>query len=466
MPQPPVGDPPRLSEPRDEAGRAADGSVHGAAAPGPELGPVMEDLFDRLKRPAASRSDDQLVAGIRDSESVVRAALSWQAELIAESERRGLHSEAGARSMPVWVRELLNIAGGDARSRVVVGRAVADRAEPGGEPLPPALPATAKVLREREASLAHAQVIVNGMEKLPSAVGPVRRAEVEETLAEQAKVLSPRELEIAAERVRYLLDQDGALRDERRQVERRELHLTTDRDGMTLVKGRLDRETGAKLHAALEPLAAPRPQDSGRRDQRTAGKRYADALAGLVEIVLASDELPRSGGQRPHLTITIAHDQLRESLGHERFGGTIETTGQPITAETARRIACDAELLPVLLNGESRPLDVGRSRRTAPPHLRAALLARDGTCAFPSCDHPPGTSEAHHLRHWADGGATALDNLVMLCSHHHAVAHAHGWKIELDAGRPMFTPPAWIDADRTPRPGNRAHHEPPDLAAR
>lgn len=468
---PPVGDPPRVPEPRGEPPQAAEGEgsaadSDAAAVPGSELGPVMEGLFDRLERPAASRSDDELVAGIRDSESVVRAALSWQAELIAESERRGLHSESGARSMPVWVRELLNIARGDARSRVVVGRAVAERAEPGGEPLPPALPATARVLRERETSLAHAQVIVNGMEKLPPLVGPVQRAEVEELLAEQAKVLSPRELEIAAERVRYLLDQDGALRDERLQVERRELHLTTDRDGMTLVKGRLDRETGAKLHAALEPLAAPRPQESGERDRRTAGKRNADALADLVEIVLASDELPRSGGQRPHLTITIAHDQLRESLDDERFGGTIETTGQPITAETARRIACDAELLPVLLDGESRPLDVGRARRSAPPHLRAALLARDGKCAFPSCDHPPGTSEAHHLRHWADGGATALDNLVMLCAHHHSVAHSHGWRIDLDAGRPVFTPPAWIDADRTPRPGNRAHHEPPELAAR
>ncbi|MFR9731656.1 DUF222 domain-containing protein [Saccharopolyspora sp. MS10] len=455
---------PRSPEPRRESAGAAEGAT---AAPDAraELASAVDGLLGRGERPAPSRSDAELVEGIREAESALRAALSWQTELIAEAERRGLHRTAGARSAPAWLRELLNIGYGDARSRVVVGRVVAERVEFGGEPLPPVLPATARVFHDREASLAHAQVIEHAMDKLPSRIDAGQRAGVEQLLAEEAKVLSPRELEIAAERVRYLLDQDGALRDERSHVEHRELHLTTDRDGRTLLKGRLDRESGAKLRAALEPLAVPRPGDGGERDRRTTAKRNADALAELVDIALSADELPRHGGQRPQLTITIGHEQLRESLAGDRLGGTIETTGQPITAESARRIACDAELLPVLLDGESRPLDVGRARRSAPPHLRAALLARDGKCAFPACDPPTGASEAHHVRHWADGGATALDNLVMLCAHHHSVVHEQRWEVELEAGRPVFTPPEWVDRHRTPRPGNRAQHEPPDLSA-
>lgn len=471
---------PHVSQPRDseqpvpEPRRVLPSGDAGARAGGKQqaeevvdVAAAVEELLGCRERAAAARSDEELVAGIADCESVIRAALMWQAEQIAESEQRGLHTEAGARSMPVWLREMLNIHAGDAKSRVVVARAVTDRTEPGGLPQAPSLPATAGVFRAREMSLAHAKVIVDGIAALPPWTSAERRAEAEELLAEEAKVLSPRELEVLARRIRYLLDQDGALREEQNQIERRELHLTTGRDGMTVLKGRLDRETGAKLRAALEPLAGPRAQDTGERDVRSAGKRNADAFAELLETSLGSDALPRSGGQRPHMAVTINVDQLRgtaDDAAAARFGGTIDTTGQPITADNARRIACDAEILPVLLDGESRPLDVGRAQRSAPPHLRAALLARDGSCAFPGCDHPPGTAQAHHIRHWADGGHTALTNLVMLCAHHHTVMHAQHWDIELHQGRPVFTPPAWVDPARTPRPGNRAHHEPPHLA--
>lgn len=425
----------------------------------------MEGLFGCRERAASARSDEELIAGITDCESVIRAALVWQAEQVSEAEQRGLHTAAGARSTPVWLREMLNIHAGDAKARVVVARAVTERTESGGLAQSPSLPATAGVLRAREMSLAHAKVIADGIAALPPWTRAEQRAEAEELLAGEAKVLSPRELEVLARRIRYLLDQDGALREEHHQIERRELHLTTGRDGMTVLKGRLDREAGAKLRAALDPLAGPRPQDNGQRDPRPAGKRNADALAEMLDTSLGSDALPRSGGQRPHMAVTINFDQLRGAgdAPAARFGGTIDTTGQPITADNARRIACDAEILPVLLDSESRPLDVGRAQRSAPPHLRAALRARDGSCAFPGCDHPPGTAEAHHIRHWADGGATSLPNLVMLCAHHHTVVHAQHWDIHLDHGRPVLIPPAWIDPTRTPRPGNRAHHEPPDL---
>ena len=101
---------------------------------------------------------------------------------------------------------------------------------------------------------------------------------------------------------------------------------------------------------------------------------------------------------------------------HAGFGGGSLGKGP---ATLAPRPTIYPAILPIVLGSDGQPLDVGRAQRTAPPHVRAALLARDGACAFPTCDQPPGTSEAHHVTGWADGGATSLDNLVMLCGHHH-----------------------------------------------
>ncbi|SDW02547.1 protein of unknown function, partial [Saccharopolyspora shandongensis] len=149
---------------------------------------------------------------------------------------------------------------------------------------------------------------------------------------------------------------------------------------------------------------------------------------------------------------------LKRGLGfvnEDGMPGTLNTE-RAITAQNARRIACDAEVLPIALDGDSLPLDVGRAKRTAPTHIRTALLRRDGVCAFPGCDRPPGTPEAHHVQHWADGGATNLDNMVMLCAHHHRTLHNQRWEIAMCDGRPEFIPPPTVDPKRTPRPGGRA----------
>jgi hypothetical protein len=91
--------------------------------------------------------------------------------------------------------------------------------------------------------------------------------------------------------------------------------------------------------------------------------------------------------------------------------------------------------------------------------MRRALIARDKGCAFPGCDRPPGWCAAHHILHWVDGGHTALCNLVLLCDHHHGVAHAEEWHITIINGHPHFTPPRWIDPQQKPI-RNTMHHPP------
>jgi hypothetical protein len=127
-------------------------------------------------------------------------------------------------------------------------------------------------------------------------------------------------------------------------------------------------------------------------------------------------------------------------------------TGTTLSAGRARVLACDATIIPTVLGSASEPLDIGRATRVVPPALRRALITRDAGCAFPGCRRPARWADAHHIRHWADGGPTALNNLVLLCNHHHDVIHHTHWEVAIVDGRPVFTPPAWLDPLRRPRP--------------
>ena len=129
----------------------------------------------------------------------------------------------------------------------------------------------------------------------------------------------------------------------------------------------------------------------------------------------------------------------------------VTETGVPISAGWARKLACDATIIPLVLGENSEPLDIGRATRLIPPALKRALIARDKGCAFPGCRRPPRWCDAHHINHWADGGPTSLDNLVLLCGYHHDLLHHSDWTVAIIDGRPAFTPPAWLDPLRRPR---------------
>ncbi len=130
--------------------------------------------------------------------------------------------------------------------------------------------------------------------------------------------------------------------------------------------------------------------------------------------------------------------------------GSLLFTG-PVTASTVRKIACDADIIPVLLGGEGRILDIGRASRIFPPHHRKALIARDRGCAFPGCTIPATWCEAHHITYWSQGGTTGTENGVLLCSHHHHVIHKEHWTIHVRRGIPWFIPPPHLDPRQRPR---------------
>jgi hypothetical protein len=115
-----------------------------------------------------------------------------------------------------------------------------------------------------------------------------------------------------------------------------------------------------------------------------------------------------------------------------------------------RRLSCDAELIPLVLNGDSVPLDLGQASRLVKKDQRKALVARDKGCAFPGCCNPARWCDAHHVQHWQDLGPTDVDNLVLLCRRHHREIHGSAWQVRMHGGLPEFIPPTWIDPDRKP----------------
>lgn len=114
--------------------------------------------------------------------------------------------------------------------------------------------------------------------------------------------------------------------------------------------------------------------------------------------------------------------------------------GTRLSHETARRLCCDASIARVTRARDGSVIDVGRKTRSIPPGLRRALEVRDGGCRFPGCGLP--FTDGHHIRHWADGGATNLGNCLLLCRYHHRLVHEEGWSVRWwGEGRPEFTDP-------------------------
>jgi len=134
-------------------------------------------------------------------------------------------------------------------------------------------------------------------------------------------------------------------------------------------------------------------------------------------------------------------------------------TGATVSAAEARKLACDAGIVPAVLDTHGVPLDLGRERRLISGGLRKALILRDRGCAWPGCDRPARWCQAHHATPWSDGGKTCLTNSVLACGFHHRMLHHDsGWSVHIGAdGHPWFTPPAHLDPQQTPR-RNLYHH--------
>jgi len=188
-------------------------------------------------------------------------------------------------------------------------------------------------------------------------------------------------------------------------------------------------------------------------DLRSRGRRELDglisALTGALSLTTHGD-----GGTRPQVLVTIDYQTLAGQLQDAGSTGTLISQAAyagPVTPQTIRQVACDADLIPVVLGGKGEILDAGRAHRLFPRRLRRAITARDGGCAAPACSIPAPWCEAHHIEHWENGGPTSVENGVLLCSHHHHAVHSGTWDISVRDGIPWFIPARHHDPERRPR---------------
>jgi len=213
----------------------------------------------------------------------------------------------------------------------------------------------------------------------------------------------------------------------------------TSPDGMELAAGGRPSESTEYFSPHVPGETHPqRPSPTERR---------ADALAWMAERMFEEGEAPALS---PHRHEVVVHVDA-EALARDTAGRCEVEHHTAIAAETARRLCCDGGIVATVDGPQGEPLSVGRRTRSIPPALRRALMSRDRGCRFPGC---PATHRlhGHHVRHWAEGGETALDNLVLLCPVHHRLVHEGGFDVRrLDAGALRFTDPNGA-AVRAPAP--------------
>ena len=355
---------------------------------------------------------------------------------LAEIDRRRIHERDGHLSSASWLVAGHRIGWGQAREQVRLARAIG------------AMPQVRRAFEAGELSLPSVRVL-----SAAYAVDPEAFRRSADLLVDAARRHSVADLHrvVAVWRDRVEAWRSGGT-DARR--DRRRLHASPTLGGMVRVDGDLDPETGETLLTALGAVLDSEARHRTPEDRRSPAQRRADALGEICRQWLDRLDLPVVAGERPHVTLTIA----AELLGGPGAGDTpdpddpsaatergpiaeFDHTG-PVGLGTARRITCDASVMRMALRGRSEPLDVGRRTSVVPAAMRRAVIVRDRGCRFPGCGRPAPWCEPHHADHWADGGRTALANLLLLCRRHHGLVHEpDGFGLEILDGRPRFRRP-------------------------
>ena len=340
-------------------------------------------------------------------------------ELLATFDERGGWHGTGIHSCAHWLNWRCGMNIGAARERVRVARAL------------PGLPKISSAFRAGRVSFSK----VRAMTRVATAAN-------EDVLLDVALGGTANHVERQVSVYRHIKRAD-ALQLENLRHTQRELSWFEDDDGSWVFKGRFTPEQGALISKALDtamdqlfieqkgvpeevsaetssrlPLDRPVPQGIA--------SRRADALQRVAEAFLLGTENHASGGERYVVNIHTEMETLKtDGTGAE---SELEDSGH-VSAETSRRLSCDCSVVHWRDAPSGEPLNIGRKTRIVPPAIRRALQRRDGGCRFPGCTCTRFV-DAHHVMHWADGGETSMENLVLLCRRHHRLVHEEGFGVQ------------------------------------
>ena len=434
-------------------------------------------------------SGDGLVRVTESLAELARRVQALQAKAAAELARRaqmgGDDDVARRHGYASPARLIASVTGSrfsDAAKLVAVGEATASRSSFTGEVLPARHPHLAAGLESGSLCVDAADTIRRFLDSVALRADRIELGEAERFLVERAPLVGVDGLVRLIKQLQARLDPDGVKPREDELRSQRGLRIWEDRAGMIQLQGAFDPANGAPIKLAVEALVSAelhRARDAKRGfgasvdgehvravgglsradgepdevfdEQRTIAQMNADALADIARLSLGAKQAPAALRQ-----VTVVARIDAESLVGGHGHATIDGIDQPVSVATARELAMSAGISPLLLDHRSEPLELGRAARLFTPAQKLALVERDGGCAWPACNRPPSHTQAHHIRWWKrHRGRTDLGNGIMLCSHHHHRVHDDGWVITVRDAQTWFTPPAHLDPQQRPRPGNR-----------
>ena len=421
-------------------------------------------------------------------------------------------SADGSRNTVDFLRTRLGISACEARRRLTLAEAILPTAGFGGQQLPPRYEELAAAVSTAQISTGAATTITLALDRARHFTTPARTAEMEHDLTETAIDNDADFLTRVARHWAEAIDQDGPEPSEPALRQIQGAFMRRPKHGLHHLEIFATSEQFETLTTAMNTATNPRAQapetgngnggncgqgDGGDGtasqgnggaentdavlarwdtpgvpkidlDHRSQGQKRLDGLVGACQTALTTDALPANGGHRPQILVTIDYRDLlarveqwqnqnlletkpRAYTGHGSDGAALFAFSGPVNPATIRKIACDADITPVVLGADGRILDVGRASRIFPPHIRKAIMARDQGCAFPQCTMPAPWCETHHITYWSRGGPTSTGNGVLLCSYHHHLIHKENWTIEVTNEVPWFKPPQELDPGRKPR---------------
>ncbi|MCW2633849.1 MAG: endonuclease [Blastococcus sp.] len=375
---------------------------------------LLQSLLDALNH---GPLDSMVTAGqvLDRTALLVTVRNGLDAELtrtVRKAENMQAPERDGLKSMRSWLQGHARLSAREAHRLVVNGRALEQ------------LPAVAAAFSAGAVTADQLAVVapVAAVDVQAEAVGQgVDLAVIDVTLAGVATTHVHAELGKVVQHFLSRLRPDGTEPDP---TEGRLLSIARHPDGSRSFRGELDAVGGEKLEAWLEALLqANRPAG----DTRTRAQQLADALVQGVDNALAAGQAPILRTVKPHVIVRVDLDDLIDPAGGP---GSAQTWfGAQISAARARWLACDGNVSRVVFGPDGHTLDLGRTHRVVPHHLRKAVELRDERCVFAGCAAPSYWCDVHHLVHWIDGGETDLENSALLCERHHTKVH-HGFRVE------------------------------------
>lgn len=409
-------------------------------------------------------SQAELLAAIDDLEALSCQLPTQSHRMLARLQAETTPREMGAKSWKDALAIRWRISRGEATRRLAEAAELGPRRSLTGEPLAPLLPAIAVAQAAGVINPEHVKVLREAMDNLPVFVDAVTREQIELDLVRQAVGTGPKELRTSAERMLFLLDQDGPVPDDRERARKRGLHVGGQgRDGNRQCTANLTPEAWATWEAIFAKYSAPgmcNPDDptpciSGTpsqeqidNDSRSLDQRRHDALLAGGRIALMNGELGQLNGLPVSIIIRTTLQDLESRAGVGTTGG-----GSMMPIKDVIRLAGHANhYLAVFDRATGSALDLFRARRTASPAQRIMLIARDGGCTKPCCTVGAYGSQVHHaVTDWIDGGNTNVNDMALTCgADHRLIDNDGGWATTVNGrGEIEWTPPADLDTGQT-----------------